>query len=192
MCFVTGNGSPGGAAGDADVDGGKTTLLSPIFDLSRVESAIVNYWFWYTNDLGNNPAQDTWKVEVTANGTTWVPLESSMASPNAWTERTFELEDFIMLSEQVRFRFVAEDLSPGSLIEAAVDDFQLIVGQPSAGVEEQAAVTRFALSRPTPNPFSRAAELRFAVPQASPVSVEVFDVSGRLVRTLVSGALPAG
>ncbi len=192
MCFVTGNGSPGGAAGDADVDGGKTTLLSPIFDLSRVESAIVNYWFWYTNDLGNNPAQDTWKVEVTANGTTWVPLESSMASPNAWTERTFELEDFITLSEQVRFRFVAEDLSPGSLIEAAVDDFQLIVGQPSAGVEEQAAVTRFALSRPTPNPFSRAAELRFAVPQASPVSVEVFDVSGRLVRTLVSGALPAG
>jgi len=191
-CFVTGNGSPGGAAGEADVDGGKTTLLTPIFDLSRVESATVNYWFWYTNDLGNNPGQDTWKVEVTANGTTWLPLESTTASPNAWTERTFELQNFITLSDRVQLRFVAEDLSPGSLIEAAVDDFQLIVGQPAAAVEDRPAVTRFALSRPAPNPFSSAAELSFAVPQASPVSVEVFDVSGRLVRTLIAGALPAG
>ncbi|MGD8394600.1 MAG: C25 family cysteine peptidase, partial [Candidatus Eiseniibacteriota bacterium] len=53
ICFVTANGAVGGAAGDADVDGGKTTLFSPVFDLEGYEAAAVDYWLWYTNDRGN-------------------------------------------------------------------------------------------------------------------------------------------
>ena len=45
-CFVT-DGNSGSAAGDYDVDGGCTTLLSPIFDLSTADMAFVTYWRWY-------------------------------------------------------------------------------------------------------------------------------------------------
>jgi hypothetical protein len=43
-----------------------------------------------------------------------------------------------------------------------------------------------------PNPFLRATQLRFALAQAGPVSLRVFDVHGREVRTLVRGARGAG
>jgi hypothetical protein len=58
ICFVTGNGTVGGAAGANDVDGGMTTLLSPAFNVEGATSATLTYWRWYTNNLGNSPSQD--------------------------------------------------------------------------------------------------------------------------------------
>jgi len=56
-CFVTGNGTVGGAADEADVDGGTTTLYSPVFDLHAVAAASVGYWVHYSNDLVRIPAR---------------------------------------------------------------------------------------------------------------------------------------
>ena len=51
----------------------------------------------------------------------------------------------------------------------------------------------FSLAQNVPNPFNPATEIRFAVPpQAGHVRLEIFDVRGQKVRTLVEGALPAG
>jgi hypothetical protein len=46
--------------------------------------------------------------------------------------------------------------------------------------------------RAHPNPFNPHTTLRFELAAAAPVRLEVFAVDGRLVRTLVSRALPAG
>ncbi|MBE0564426.1 MAG: hypothetical protein IH621_00585, partial [Krumholzibacteria bacterium] len=43
-----------------------------------------------------------------------------------------------------------------------------------------------------PNPFNPATELRFELPTEARVSLRVYDVAGRLVRTLTAGRLPAG
>ncbi|HPF71047.1 MAG TPA: FlgD immunoglobulin-like domain containing protein, partial [Candidatus Krumholzibacteria bacterium] len=43
-----------------------------------------------------------------------------------------------------------------------------------------------------PNPFNPATTIRWALPTAGDLSVEIFDVRGRLVRTLIDGAAPAG
>ena len=44
-----------------------------------------------------------------------------------------------------------------------------------------------------PNPFNPMTEIRFHVPAAMPVSLSVYDVAGRLVRTLVNNEIqPAG
>ncbi len=43
-----------------------------------------------------------------------------------------------------------------------------------------------------PNPFSGATEIPYSLPAAGRVSLRVFDVSGRLVRTLIDGERPAG
>lgn len=192
QCFVTANGAVGGAAGDADVDGGKTTLLSPLFDLDSVAAARVHYWFWYTNDLGNSPGLDYWTVQVTGDGTNWVDLERTTASTNAWAERTFQLDELIALTSRVQLRFIAEDIAPGTLVEALVDDFTLIVQETTTGVSAPVPVTGFALRRIAPNPMHDAAEMRFAVPALVRVQLEIFDVSGRLVRTLLRERVAAG
>lgn len=59
-------------------------------------------------------------------------------------------------------------------------------------MEGSTALGGFGLAAPAPNPSTGSAVLRFGVPGGSPVSLEVFDCSGRLVRTLIEGDLQAG
>ncbi|HDG68552.1 MAG TPA: hypothetical protein ENG11_05350, partial [candidate division Zixibacteria bacterium] len=47
--------------------------------------------------------------------------------------------------------------------------------------------TEFALGQNVPNPFNASTEIRFAVPKDADVSVVIYDLSGHIVRTLVSG-----
>jgi hypothetical protein len=51
---------------------------------------------------------------------------------------------------------------------------------------------RFALAPPRPNPFRAGAHIGYALPVDSPVSLEVFAVSGQHVRTLVRGEHACG
>jgi hypothetical protein len=63
----------------------------------------------------------------------------------------------------------------------------------ATGVEEGAApVLSFALEQNVPNPFNPVTAIRFALPAESEVRLDVFDVAGRLVRTLAGGRLAAG
>jgi hypothetical protein len=43
-----------------------------------------------------------------------------------------------------------------------------------------------------PNPFHASATISFALPSSGPAEVKVFNVEGKVVRTLHSGSLPAG
>ena len=138
FCFITENGtnSNPGNASQSDVDGGKTTLFSPIYNLSEYDGVVVSYWKWYTNNLGNNPGTDSWTVGVSNDGgNSWVNLENTSESSNSWVLKQFLLTDYIEpLTNQIRFRFIAEDIyndgdqgSGGSLVEAALDDFSIYV-----------------------------------------------------------------
>jgi hypothetical protein len=50
----------------------------------------------------------------------------------------------------------------------------------------------FGLRGSRPNPFARATTIEFAVPRAERVRLEILDVRGRLIETLVDGPRPAG
>ncbi len=192
-CFVTGQGAPGGSAGSADVDGGTTTLMTPIFDLTSLGEARVTYWRWYTNDLGNNPGEDTWLVQVSADGgNAWVDLERTTASANLWQEKTFLIEEFITPTNAVVFRFVASDLGSGSLVEAAVDDFEISGTLGPVAVEANTTPLVLRLGAAVPSPLRHAARIPLEVPEAGHVALKLYGVDGRLVRTLVDGHLNAG
>ena len=45
----------------------------------------------------------------------------------------------------------------------------------------------FALEQNVPNPFNPSTSIAFAIPENADVSLAVYDVAGRLVRTLVEG-----
>jgi len=131
----------GTGQGSYDVDGGKTTLVSPVFNLTTYGGASVSYYRWYSNDTGAEPGTDYWVVDVTDdNGATWVSLENTNVSNRTWALRTFDLSTYIDFTNQVRFRFIASDEDPGSLVEAGVDDF-LITGCSLPSDTEPPAVT---------------------------------------------------
>ena len=49
-----------------------------------------------------------------------------------------------------------------------------------------------ALASPLPNPSSRSTAIGYSLPERAPITLAVYDVSGRQVRTLVRGVIPAG
>ena len=114
VCFITGQGPLGGGPGAADVDGGQTTLTSPILDCSSPGSYI-SYDRWYSNDLGGSPNQDSMPIEISNNGgSSWTQLELVTENANAWVTKTFLVSDFVTPSASVRIRFIARDLGAGT------------------------------------------------------------------------------
>jgi len=80
-------------------------------------------------------------------------------------------------------------------IAAARSLYQALASGATTGVEEdqEGSVGSTALLSPgRPNPFRSEARLGFSIPREGRVRVSVFAPSGRLVRTLVDGRLPAG
>jgi hypothetical protein len=66
-------------------------------------------------------------------------------------------------------------------------------GKPEAGRDEApGAEPMVAGLSAAPNPFNPQTEIQFTLPQGGDVRLVIFDVRGRLVRTLVSGSLAAG
>jgi len=121
LCWVTGQGVVGGAVGAADLDGGTSTLVSPVLDASDPES-VVSYRRWYSNNTGSAPNADSMPVQISGDGgATWVLLEDVTENAGAWVEKAFRVADFVAPSANVRLRFAARDLALGSVVEAGVD-----------------------------------------------------------------------
>jgi hypothetical protein len=190
VCFVTGNSNPGAPHGTNDVDDGKTTVVSPLLDLSSLPSAWVSYYRWYTNNTGGAPETDTWTVDASSDGgTTWVRLETTRITERRWVFVEHNLERYISLSSQVRFRFVASDEEPGGIVEAALDDFAIVTYQSAmtAVLPDPSALPRaLDLEQNFPNPFNSETAIHFSVSAPGAiVSLRIYDVAGRLVAKLL-------
>jgi hypothetical protein len=129
-CYVTQNGSAGGAVGAADVDGGPTELRAPLLDLDG-KNAEVSFAYWFYTSTST----DVLSVQVSNNdGGSWLTVASlkgpkladpnfNPAEPNGWKSFSFVVGDYVSPTSQVRIRFVANDVLPAGFVEAAIDDF---------------------------------------------------------------------
>lgn len=60
------------------------------------------------------------------------------------------------------------------------------------GVEQETTPVRFQLDQNFPNPLNPVTTFRFGVPRESRVTIKLYDVAGREVRTLVDGTYGPG
>ena len=67
-----------------------------------------------------------------------------------------------------------------------------IICPPVLGVDDPGRKAEFRLGEFQPNPFGNATAVRFTVPQTGPVTLRVYDLAGRAVKTLVDGTVTAG
>ncbi len=123
FCFVTGQGSVGGTLGEADIDGGVTTLTSPAIDVDELDEVTVDCRYWYSNDTGASPNEDSMPIEARLDGGPWFTLETVSTSAAAW--RTGEWSVATNGASTLEIRFVASDLGSGSVVEAAIDDVRV-------------------------------------------------------------------
>ncbi len=132
-CFLTTNDA---IDCNSDVDDGTTILETTDFDLTGLTDARVSYARWFTNVFVGAPGsqEDPFLVQYSTNGgVNWSDLEVVGPSLNdaipdvvgGWVQRSFDLDPLISGATQVRFRWIAEDIGQGSVVEAGLDAFRL-------------------------------------------------------------------
>ncbi len=129
MCFVTGQGVPGGGLGDNDVDGGTTTLLSPNIPIPAGADVTVSYYRWFSNATSAEPNTEPFTVDVSADGGMWVNAETvgpaGEGTSGGWNFSEFRVLDHVTPTSFINVRFRTQDPNPGSLVEAGVDDVEI-------------------------------------------------------------------
>jgi len=98
----------------------------------------------------------------------------------------------------------AVGVNPKTLIVAGTVSVLLDVSPPGSARSRSASLKRprkfeavepalrFALETSRPNPAHGEAIIAFEIPREAPVELRIFDVAGRVVRTLADATLPAG
>lgn len=189
-CLVTGNAiSTSTDYASADVDGGRTTAISPVIDITGAKNPIIEYYRWYGNDQGgrsSNPRTDMWQVQVRdANSPLWNNVDYTYQSDYNWRRRIFHVRDYLATSNQIQIRFIATDAVITSLtnngenvVEAAIDDFSVYDAW-TTGIANIENENRIAIY---PNPANN--EVTITLKNATKGTITLQDIAGRTLMQL--------
>jgi len=180
------------------VDGGKTTLQTPIIDMSGLTEPIVAYWRYYTNNPpgGANPGADWWQVRMSNDGgQNWIYIEDTQTADMSWRRNAIRVADWMEPTSQMRFQFIASDstrvgqyLDGGSLIEAAVDDF-VLYDRMIVNVEELQDASGAILVYP--NPANDRIRIQSKLSILHNAQLQLISSTGQIVHTQYVGDMPA-
>jgi hypothetical protein len=125
---VLGTGLAAGTSASAnDLDGGRSTILSPVIDLPAGLGQTLQFRWSFAHDASPGRG-DGLTVEVVdvVSGTrraVFRVLSNGTDTDGAWRAATISLDTFA--GSRIRLRFVAADAAPDGLVEAEVDDIRV-------------------------------------------------------------------
>lgn len=176
-CLVTGA-NQNGAWFANDVDGGKTTVTSPVFT-NLNETSILEFYKWFIHGAGFVfPAQGEWKMEITNNGTNWIEVENTgYGDHRYWINSKYKISDLVSVTNTIQVRFVASDFGTGSIVEALIDDFSMVTLASSLGVTEDYLSTTSVIVYPNPT-----SDILFITSENMDIEIlTVYSISGKKI-----------
>ncbi|MBK6773775.1 MAG: T9SS type A sorting domain-containing protein [Ignavibacteria bacterium] len=132
---------------------------------------------WSTVMELNNSGFD---IERTSDHNTWTKVGYTAGNGTTNEVRNYEFRDRNLNSGTYNYRLKQVDFN-GNFEYFNLSN-EVIIGAPNG----------FSLSQNYPNPFNPATKIGFAIPKEGNVALTVYDNSGKLVSTLVSGFKTAG
>jgi hypothetical protein len=100
-------------------------------------------------------------------------VERTKKSDYAWRRRIFNVREYLPATTKFMMKFIAEDLSPGSTVEAAMDDFFLYDNAVINGIDN----VSHSKASIFPNPAND--EIFVTVPGSAQGMIGLFDMAGR-------------
>ncbi len=133
---------------------------------------------------------ERFKVGVSTTGTlpnnfTIISGASYIQAPIVWTEYTYSLADYLNQQIYVGIQCVSDDA-----FIFMVDDVE--IQAPTSNPEPGIPAVITALNGNYPNPFNPETTISFSVKETSPVAIEIYNVKGQLVKTLVNEVKASG
>jgi hypothetical protein len=145
--------------------------------------------FWarsYTDQYG----LERFRVGVSTTGTnptdfTIISGDNPIEAPVTWTEYTYALTDYMESDIYLGIHCVSDDA-----FMFLVDDVMVRSATPVDDVIIPVVATE--LQGNYPNPFNPETTIRYSVKETVPVTIEIYNLKGQLVRTLVNEVKTAG
>jgi len=147
----------------------------------------------FDSHLYTEPVHDIVAVQVSADGSAWTTLWESSGRKDWWQRQYVSLSDYPG-AYYLRFRLTDESINieltdPGWTI----DNIRVITGSAVANEDPlNPAIPALALYPNYPNPFNPSTNIAFANTQTAPLKLEIFNLKGQKVKTLLDESLPAG
>ena len=119
-CLTTGR-LAGSSVGANDVDGGVTSIDSPLITLPAAGTLTLSFSFYFAH-LANASSADFFRVSVVSGSTATMvfqELGTAAVDAAAYVPQSINLTPFA--GQTIRIRFQAADAAGGSLVEAGVD-----------------------------------------------------------------------
>ena len=163
---------------------------------------------------------DMFQVDYFSNGE-WIGLEENITNADHvrighdWGLGIYYT--YLTFSKEMRLRLIPADQeldwqrihllqidlhgNPGNIISFPSDiEFSYSIttssdvgeNQPTSNEDNSSPEGGFSLHQNFPNPFREATTLEYEIPSSSHVEINVYDLNGRLIETLVNSTLPSG
>ena len=181
------------------VDYENTWLLSPPIDIAGEDEVVLEWTGWIDIPYMSNDRFDIWAASSSDQDCVMDYENFIDVTPGSWYGGAFWMTSTTDLSHftgpdwlSVAFRAWNTEPPPG-MIEHATGFFlnRVRIGVPvSTGVVDHGH--KHGLSHARPNPFSPATRIAYAVRDAGPVEMRVYNAAGKVVRTLLDAELEAG
>ena len=82
--------------------------------------------------------------------------------------------------------------SDGEFNINSINNFGLTVDATQLSIDDKGIPTMYALHQNYPNPFNPITSLQYDLPEDGLVNITIYDMMGRIVKTLVNGSQTAG
>ncbi len=175
------------------------------------EQATLTFYHWYTTE-GTTTGYDGGNVKIsTDGGASWILItpvdgydgvlstgfqnpiggeEAFYGSNGFWQQETFDLSAYAFQSIRIKFDYGSDS----SVITGDgwyIDDFLLEFYM--TDIEAEATVPNtFNIAQNYPNPFNARTTIEYNLPLDTRVTLDIFDILGRKIETLVNGNQSSG
>ena len=134
-------------------------------------------------------------MEVSTDKMTWTAEDSISGMDLTWAQREVDLKKYLSQGEKIWFRF--RFISNGSIVNfgTLIDDLEIYPTLATRVVNQtphENIPVDWQLSQNYPNPFNMKTTITYTLKDAGPVTLRIFDTTGRIVRTLIHSSQSAG
>ena len=161
----------------------------PGVDIGLLETFAIKYRALYQLEDG----ADFGTFEISTDQENWTILNSHTGTAISWGRHEIDLTEYCGgEDEKLWFRFHFTSDGQNEMLGFFVDHVEFLVPGVVSVDEGLAIPTEFMVAQNFPNPFNPTTTIRFALPELSTMRFQIFDVTGRLIKSQEIANVPAG